>query len=173
VTTGESIAADALERSEENLARSCRDHDEVRARLACCVITPVDREDLLRVSRSLDRSTRALHEFIRETELFQPHSLERLVPLSGQVDQLVGHLCRMTKQLAGGSRASAEHVLRVQECALAAERAYQQQMAGLLAVEAGNESLKSIALLGRLDSVRCCLLDAYGALADGAMKRGL
>ena len=173
VCTGESIPAEALERSGECLARAREYTDRLHHQLANCLSTPIDREDLLRISRSLECGSHGLYEFVRETQLYGPASLDRQVTISQGLVSMVDCLRAAVAVMATAGRAPAEEVRRTRLAALALERCYQQQLAALFNQETATESLRALALLSRLDSVRFHLLQAADAVADGAMKRGL
>ncbi|WP_348533690.1 MULTISPECIES: hypothetical protein [unclassified Kitasatospora] len=181
VSTGESIPAEAALRSEANRRtgeqanrRQSRElRDEVSTRLVRCLTTPIDREDLLRVSHAVDGGTHVLHEFVREFDLYGPTSPDRLVPLTQGIVGLVAGLRTAVSGLVNHRRSPAADVAGTHLAAAALERAHQEQMVALVTAPATGESLRMLALLGRLDQVRVQLLLATDALADGAMKRGL
>ncbi|MEY9946672.1 hypothetical protein [Kitasatospora sp. GAS1066B] len=142
-------------------------------RLVRCLTTPIDREDLLRVSHAVDGGTHVLHEFVREFDLYGPTSPDRLVPLTQGIVGLVAGLRTAVSGLVNHRRSPAADVAGTHLAAAALERAHQEQMVALVTAPATGESLRMLALLGRLDQVRVQLLLATDALADGAMKRGL
>lgn len=139
--------------------------------LAQALTTPIDREDLFRLSRSIDDVLDNLQDFIRELDLFRPDDRSELSPLleslrSGAdalriaIDRLVDQPGEVSQACKGAKRHGNE--LR---------RRYQQALADLYRGELTMDTLKRRDLLRRLDVVGLRLSEAADALADGTMKR--
>ncbi|MFJ4191886.1 hypothetical protein [Kitasatospora sp. NPDC089509] len=173
VSTGESIPAEATARSKLNREAGRARAAQVHQRVSRCLVTPVDREDLLRVSRAVVGGIHALHEFIRETEMYRPQSPDRLVPLAQGIVRAVDRLCRTIADVMAGEPMATDRLLDCQLAIVTLDREHRQQMAALFQDRTTTESLKLFALLGRLDLVRERLLQACDSLADGVVKRGL
>lgn len=138
-------------------------------RLANAFANPIDREDLFRLSRSIDDVLDNLRDFVREVALFQvtpsPGTLTVLEAIGAALQDL---------DLAIGRIAT--DPLRIRSATLAARkndvrRRYQEALAQVLSGEPDATSLKNRELLRRLDVVGLRLAEAADALADGAMKR--
>jgi uncharacterized protein len=135
-------------------------------------MTPIDREDLFRLSRSIDDVLDNLRDFVRELDLMGVQAPEHFVDILealGEGLRQLGHAVhQVTVEISG-----------VPESALAAKKAgnhirqlYQVAIADLLSGdEVRMEVLRRRELLRRLDVVGLRLGEAADALADGAMKR--
>lgn len=130
---------------------------------------PIDREDLFRVSRSIDDVLDDLRDFVREYDMFG----------LGPQPQLDGILAAVDKGLVsldGALEALVHEPKKVRAAALAAKKApvrtrYQEALRDVLERPVDQEMLKLQAVLRRLDGVGLRLAEAANALADGAMKR--
>lgn len=138
-------------------------------RLASAFANPIDREDLFRLSRSIDDVLDNLHDFVRELDLFgvEPHPR-----LAGLLTALGDALDDLDAAIA----TIAEDPLRIRRASLAVRknevrRRYQEAVAETLSGPVTPETLKQRELLRRLDVVGLRLGEAADALADGAMKR--
>jgi uncharacterized protein len=134
-------------------------------------MTPIDREDLFRLSRSIDDILDNLRDFVREVDLL------------GVQDPL--HFCDIIETVSEALerlREAVVHVLvdmaSVPDTALAAKKSgnsirqlYQVAIADVLNGEFTSDTLKKRELLRRLDVVGLRIGEAADALADGAMKR--
>ncbi|HLS40113.1 MAG TPA: DUF47 family protein [Ornithinicoccus sp.] len=169
LVNGEVPIADARQRMREIEHRGdeCR-HTTVN-RLSSAFANPIDREDLFRLSRSIDDVLDNLHDFVRELDLFavQPHPL-----LAG----LLTAIREALDDLDVAISTIAEDPLRIRRASLAVRknevrRRYQEAVAETLSGPVTPETLKLRELLRRLDVVGLRLGEAADALADGAMKR--
>lgn len=169
LVNGEVPIADARQRMREIEHRGdeCR-HTTVN-RLSSAFANPIDREDLFRLSRSIDDVLDNLHDFVRELDLFavQPHPL-----LAG----LLTAIREALDDLDVAISTIAEDPLRIRRASLAVRknevrRRYQEAVAETLSGPVTPERLKLRELLRRLDVVGLRLGEAADALADGAMKR--
>lgn len=84
------------------------DGDEQRsalvAELSRAITTPMDREDLFRVSSSIDDVLDNLRDFARELELYRPRSVVRFRPIIDVVSDALRALDRGIEQLSNGSQ---------------------------------------------------------------------
>ena len=147
--------------------------DEARAqlvsRLSRSLMTPIDREDLFPLSRSVDDVLDNLRDFVRELDLLQVHGGEPFVGILDPVIEgvqafgaAVGDLGDNPERVSRGTLAAKKNKIR--------ER-YQLAVATVLDGEVTMDKLKRRELLRRLDVVGLRLGEAADALADGAMKR--
>jgi uncharacterized protein Yka (UPF0111/DUF47 family) len=160
--------ARALERIE-------RDGDEQRAALTRLVssslTTPVDREDLFRLSRSIDDVLDNLRDFARELELYSPADPGMFVPLLDTVEDAVRALFTAVGALAGKPAEIVDAARDADHAASQVRRGYEDAIAKLLEEAENPSSLRQRELLRRLDVVGLRLGEAVNALADGGIKR--
>lgn len=138
-------------------------------RLASAFANPIDREDLFRLSRSIDDVLDNLHDFVRELALFEvepdPGLLRILTAIAdalGDLDAAITMITLDPTAIRGASLAVRKNEVR---------RRYQEELAAVLSAPLGPQTLKTRELLRRLDVVGLRLGEAADALADGAMKR--
>ncbi|NUP53576.1 MAG: DUF47 family protein [Catenulispora sp.] len=155
------------------------DGDDRRAALlavlGATLSPPVDREDLNRVSRSIDDVLDTLRDFVRETDLYQVGDLSRYRDLAALVLAGIRTLDEAVAALAPGAELRTA-TLAARKAAGAVVRAYQYALAALLTggtpEHDAAEAMKARELYRRLGDVGLRLGDAADGLADGAMKRG-
>lgn len=140
--------------------------------LAMALTTPIDREDLFRLSRSIDDVLDNLRDFAREMDLYRIESREVFAPV---VDAVVAGVEALRETVT-----DLDELPRISDSSLAAKKAsgyvrslYEKEVAGLFAGNLDMEMLKRRELLRRLDVVGLRLGEAADVLADGAMKRSL
>ena len=173
----EMLASGAMSIGEAHEAMRQIEHegDAARALLVAEVgsvlATPVDAEDLFRVSRSIDDVLDNLRDFVREVDLYHPAGLEFSAPLVHKLAEGIECLGRALTQLIEAPGAMPGETLMTRKAVSQTRRLYQQQLAGLFELPVDNETLKQRELLRRLDVVGLRLGEAADALADGALKR--
>ncbi|WP_344437545.1 DUF47 domain-containing protein [Kitasatospora nipponensis] len=171
MTLDEISPADARElmTSIEHEGDDCR--AELVDQLARSLVTPMDREDIYRLSRSIDDILDSLRDLVRGCDLYQVNDLARFAPfleaLSAGIDHLELALIAFTDSRASVGRA----VLAAKKSCNRMRRLYQEQVAELFAREITADALKERELLRTLDTVGLHLGAAGDALADGVMKR--
>ncbi len=166
---GEIDIEDARRRMAEVEHRGDRCRAVTVNRLASAFANPIDREDLFRLSRSVDDVLDNLHDFVRELALFAVEPHPRLVNVLTAIGDALDDLDAAIATIA-------RDPLRIREASLAVRkneirRRYQEALAETLSAPLGAETLKLRELLRRLDVVGLRLGEAADALADGAMKR--
>ncbi|MBA2896381.1 DUF47 domain-containing protein [Nonomuraea soli] len=168
------------------MARIEHEGDAARAELVKALrgslATPIDREDLYRLSRSVDDVLDHLRDYVREGDLFGPTGPTdgtgaggarfAVEPLRAIIDGLDGLEVALGRVLADPAS--------VTSCALAARKAggrvrqhYQAELARLFAGPLEMEVLRRRELLARLDTVGRRLGEAADALADAMLKRSM
>lgn len=149
--------------------------DAERAALAAMLrgvlATPIDREDLYRLSRSVDDVLDNLRDFVREADLFGPPGLGFAVPpLDAVLDGLNALDTAVRKVLAEpaavtvaalGARKAGNRVRETRQAALT------ELFGGPLDIDV----LRERELLDRLDAVGRRLGEAADALSDAMLKR--
>lgn len=170
----EAVSGDlALERARADMARVEHEGDRRRSdavtRLASAFANPIDREDLFRLSRSIDDILDNLQDFIRELALFdvepapgQDAMLKAIGVGLADLDEAIAAIARDPVQIRARSLAVRKNEVR---------RLYQEAVAETLSGTIDASSLKNRELLRRLDVVGLRLGEAADALADGAVKR--
>lgn len=159
----------------EEMAQIEHRGDEARARLvtllASSLVTPFDREDMFRVSRSIDDVLDNLRDFVRELDLFQT-SDDRLAPV---IDEIVAglELLEAVLQAATDPTAIGSRLLAASKQCNEILRSYERQLMCLLDGAVTADMLRRRELLRRLDVVGLRLGEAVDALADAAVKRGM
>lgn len=133
--------------------------------------TPADREDLFRLSRSIDDVLDTLRDFVRESDLYRVSDQSRFVPMLEQMINGVESLGGAVADLAERPSRVTQSALRAKKAGGAVCRMYQYETARLFAGDVTAETLKMRELARRLETVGIRLGDAADALADGAMKR--
>lgn len=151
--------------------RGDRARGDFVAELASAVAPPLDREDLFRVSRSVDDVLDNLRDFARELELLGVNDhrifaevLEAVGVAVGGMGNAIEHIVEQPEQLN-------KTVLATKKASNAIRRRYQEAIADLLVGTVDVTMLKRRELLRRLDVVGLRLGEAADALADGAVKR--
>lgn len=139
--------------------------------LARALTTPIDREDLFRLSRSIDDVIDNLRDFTVELETYGAAPSERF---SGPLDAIAQGLEELEDAIrtlsSGGDEATG--AARAAKHANDARTAYHDAMADLLHDdEVTMQTLRHRELLRRLDVTGLRLGEAADALTSGALKR--
>jgi uncharacterized protein Yka (UPF0111/DUF47 family) len=163
------------EDARESMRELEHDGDQARANLVTTLgrvlTTPIDAEDIFRLSRSIDDVLDNLRDFVREVDLYQPEALDFALPLSESLVEGLERLRPALGELEGPRGRARQATLATRKAAGQVRRLYQTQLAELLNAPLDNETLKRRELLRRLDVVGLRLGEAADALADGALKR--
>jgi uncharacterized protein Yka (UPF0111/DUF47 family) len=142
--------------------------------LASSLVTPLDREDLFRLSRHLDDVLDELRDVVGALDLFRlPADLGIDLVFDGITAALDG-LERTIGALSDGDRAAAQHALSASKSISVIRRLQRRTFAELFA---DAESLPGRAVLmleahRQVDRVISALDGAASTLADGLIKRG-
>ncbi|MEV5897942.1 DUF47 domain-containing protein [Nonomuraea fuscirosea] len=149
--------------------------DEERARLIdelkTALVTPIDREDLFRLSRSIDDVLDSLRDFVRESHLYRVPDQMRFTPLLDQVIVGIDALENAVRDLASRPSVVAQDALEAKKAGGAIRRMYQYEISRIFSGEITPEAMKERELVRRLEIVGVAIGDAADAIADGAMKR--
>lgn len=177
---GVSIALDAVEGhlSVDESRKSVNDieheGDEVRSKvvhaLAKAWITPLDREDLFRFSRSIDDVLDNTRDFIREIHLWKGHAGEHANVALTHVNVALHDLeLAVTAEGADMRR----YCLEASKESARVRRAYESGLAAVYTGEMSMDTLKTRDLLRRVDVIGLRLGESADAILDGLVKRGL
>ncbi|MGP3961518.1 DUF47 domain-containing protein [Nonomuraea sp. 3N208] len=149
--------------------------DEERARLVdelkTALVTPIDPEDLFRLSRSIDDVLDSLRDFVRESHLYRVPDQIRFSPLLDQVIVGIDALENAVRGLASRPSGVAVDALEAKKAGGAIRRMYQYEISRIFSGELTADVMKERELVRRLEIVGVAIGDAADAIADGAMKR--
>lgn len=148
------------------------DHrDDLVRDLAAVLAPPIDREDMFRLSRSLEDVVSNLVDLVREMELFGIHEEPLVVPMLEAVVEGLEELREGIHALVDEPEASTRNAREAKRNRV--RHGYQDGLAELLdgdeAVSA--EVVKRRQLLRRVDVLGLRLGEAADSLADGTVKR--
>jgi uncharacterized protein len=146
---------------------------ELVTSLSTTLVTPIDREDLFRLSRSIDDVLDNLRDFGRELALFGPAVCSPLfAPVLDAIADGLDRFDEAIAELLEDASTALERSLQAKKRGNEVRRRYQHAMAELLDGEVSTTMLKRRELLRRLDVVGLRMGEASDALADGVLKRG-
>jgi uncharacterized protein Yka (UPF0111/DUF47 family) len=171
MTLGETSPAAARElmTAIEHEGDDCR--AELVDQLARSLVTPMDREDIYRLSRSIDDILDSLRDLVRGCDLYRVDDLARFTPFLEALSTGIDHLDRALVAFTDSRSSVGRAVLAAKKSGNRTRRLYQEQVAELFAREITADALKERELLRTLDTVGLHLGAAGDALADGVMKR--
>jgi uncharacterized protein Yka (UPF0111/DUF47 family) len=140
-------------------------------RLSGVLVTPIDREDLFRLSRSIDDVLDNLRDFVREWDLY---GIEASDACLGLIDATVSGLddLRLAVQtIARDPKDTSRFALVCKKSANEIRRQYGVELGRLFSGELTMDIFKVRELLRRLDVVGLRLNEAADVLSDAAVKR--
>jgi uncharacterized protein len=137
--------------------------------LAAALVTPLDREDLYRFSRSVDNVLDNLRDFVRESDLYAVN-LDGFEGLITAVTDGLDHLRTAVERVPQRPSEVSAAALQARKSAGRVRQAYQLEMAALLNEQVTATTLKRRELLRRLDVVGLRLSESADTLADGVLK---
>ena len=140
--------------------------------LSSAFSTPIDREDLFRLSRSIDDVLDNLRDFLREVRLFAPDDPLSCGPLVSPVHEGLRHLREAVLSLGHDGSSVEASTAAARRAGTAIRREYEDAVAELFRRPISSEILKQREILRRLDVVGLRLSEATDVLADGWLKRG-
>ena len=158
----------------ERLAEVENDGDQYRSdlihELSQALTTPIDREDLFRLSRSIDDVLDNLRDFASEYALFDAGHLTWYDPL---LEALVDGLSALRTAVASLSSSSDDVSVSARDAKHAnrLHQVYAEALAELFRGEVDMEVFKHRELLRRMDIVGVRLEEAADVLADASLKR--
>ncbi|MBO2458020.1 DUF47 domain-containing protein [Actinomadura violacea] len=171
MAAGRTCPADARARMAEIEHAGDAERAALAALLRDVLATPIDREDLYRLSRSIDDVLDNLRDFVREADLFGPPDLGfTLAPLDAVLDGLTALDGAVRKVLAEPAAVTLA-ALGARKARNRVREARQAELARLFAGPPGTDVLRCRELLARLDAVGRRLGEAADALSDAMLKR--
>ena len=144
---------------------------ELVARLSGVLVEPIDREDLFRLSRSIDDVLDNLRDFVREWDLFKVEAADEFLSLLDATANGVDDLHQAVKTIGRDPWQTSETAMASKHSANEVRRLYHLELARLFSGELTMQVLKSRELLRRLDVVGLRLNEAADRLSDAAVKR--
>ncbi|NUW44519.1 DUF47 domain-containing protein [Nonomuraea rhodomycinica] len=172
-----SAASGAVGRSAARTRMAQIEHegDAARAELVRALwrilATPIDREDLFRLSRSIDDVLDHLRDFVREADLFGPADLAFAAePLRAVIDGL-DQLEEALRKTLGDPGSVTVAVLATRKSRSRVRQLCQARLTELFGEPLEMETLRERELLSRLDAVGRRLGEAADTLADAMLKR--
>jgi hypothetical protein len=146
---------------------------ELVVELAAVLTTPIDREDLFRLSRSIDDVLDNLRDCVRETDLYDVAVPAPSAEAFAAIAEGLALLRRAVTRLTTSPGGVAELALAARKRSGRVRRIYQLAMADLLSAEITGTTLKQRELLRRIDIVGLRLGECADALADAMLKRSI
>jgi hypothetical protein len=154
-----------------------REGDSARAlciaALSSALTTPVDREDIFRLSRSIDDVLDSLRDLVRELKLYGVGADGRHQPFIEAITTALEHLRNAVAGLGRRANGTAEEALAAKKAAGSMRRLYQEELGRMFAGDLNMAVLAQREILRRLDIIGLRLREAADALADGLVKRTL
>ena len=170
VAAGKSSAARAYEKMGEIEGRGDAMRGELVARLSGVLVAPIDREDLFRLSRSIDDVLDNLRDFTREWDLFEIEAAKAYLSLLDATGDAIADLQRAVQAVAKDPKDMTQAIAS-KESAEEIRRLYDVELGRLFHGKLTMEVVKSRELLRRLDVVGLRLNEASDRLSDAAVKR--
>ena len=171
VAEGSAVPSQAHERMAEIEHGGDVLRGELVTRLAGVLVSPIDREDLFRLSRSIDDVLDNLRDFVREWELYQVEGGDSFVGILDAIARGVEDLHLAVQTLASVAKDTGQSALVSKKSANEIRRLYDAEVGRLFCGELTRDVRKARELLRRLDVVGLRLNEAADVLSDAAVKR--
>jgi hypothetical protein len=144
------------------------------AELKASFVTPLDREDLFRLSRSLDDVLDELRDFVRSWDMFKMKPSPIVEPMVDAICDALADLRKVIADInskANPSSAAGHNTYGDKWSGHAIRKIYDLQLAALYAGDLTMGTLKIDRCLRRLDVVGIRFTEATDHLADALIKR--
>jgi len=168
---GEIDWTDAREQMRDVEHRGDRLREALVAELSIALTTPVDREDVGRVSRSIDDVLDNLRDFVRLCDLLAIGPAPVIVPVAESIVLAVTALREAIVALVDAPDQIGRRAAVAGKTGGRIRRAYDYALADLFSGELDMAVLKQREVLRRLDVVGLRLGEAADAISDAAVKR--
>ncbi|GGS97267.1 hypothetical protein GCM10010156_64370 [Planobispora rosea] len=169
---GDTRRTDAHEEMREIEHRGDTQRARLVEELSGSLVTPIDREDIFRLSRSIDDILDSLRDFVRESHLYRVRDQQHFAPMLDQVIVGIEALETAVRDLVSSSTSTVTHdALEAKKVSGTLQRMYQYEIARIFSGEITAEAMKERELVRRLEIVGIAIGVAADAIADGAMKR--
>ncbi|GAA4227771.1 DUF47 family protein [Streptosporangium album] len=168
---GDTARTDAHEQMRTIEHRGDTERARLVEELSGSLVTPIDREDLFRLSRSIDDVLDSLRDFVRESHLYRVRDQQRFAPMLDQVIVGIDALEIAVRDLASRSSVITHNALEAKKASGTLRRMYQYEIARIFSGTISAETMKERELVRRLEIVGIAIGEAADAITDGAMKR--
>lgn len=135
------------------------------------LVTPIDREDIYRVSRYVDDILDNLRDFVREFDFYRPKGHWGIRDALEAVEAAICELRRAALSLLDAPSSVIAFTLRARKYCNEIRVSYQRSMSRLFDEEVTGETMKQRELLSRLEKVSSSIEQACDAINDGLFKR--
>ncbi len=139
--------------------------------LGSALVTPIDREDLFRLSRSLDDVLDVLRDFIRQWDLFEMERSPIIEPVVDATCDALADLRQAVATITAEPGRITTRALAAKKSGNAIRRIHDMQLAALYRQPLSIELLKQRDLMRRLDVAGIRFATAADTLSDAAIKR--
>jgi hypothetical protein len=171
VAEGKTDRAEAHDRMADIEHRGDDLRNELVVKLAAVGDAPIDREDLFRLSRSIDDVLDNLRDFVREWDLYGITGSDAYLGLLDATANGVADLRAAVGTIGKDSKEISRAALVSKKSANEIRRLYDVELGRLFHGELTMDVIKVRELLRRLDVVGLRLNEAADVLADAAVKR--
>jgi hypothetical protein len=171
VSQGKIAVAEAHEQIAEIEHRGDTLRGKLVSQLTGVLVTPIDREDLFRLSRSIDDVLDNLRDFVREWDLYGIEASDAYVSLLDATASGLEDLRQAVQTITHDPRDTSQSALACKKSANEVRRQYDAEVGCLFHGELAMDVIKARELLRRLDVVGLRLNEAADVLADAAVKR--
>jgi uncharacterized protein Yka (UPF0111/DUF47 family) len=171
VAEGQVDPSEAHEKMAEIEQRGDALRGKLVMRLAGVLVTPIDREDLFRLSRSIDDVLDNLRDFVREWDIYGIEADDAYLGLIDATTSGLEDLRLAVQTISKDPSDTSRFALVCKKSANEIRREYDVELGRLFNGELTMEIFKVRELLRRLDVVGLRLNEAADVLADAAVKR--
>lgn len=145
---------------------------ELVAVLARTLVTPIDREDLYRFSRSIDDLLDELRDFVREWTLLRGPNPDPLLHVLGGLQAALAATKAVVATLQRPSPTASSQLVDALRLATRVRRVHEDEITQLFEGALTMEMMRERELLHRLDSIGIHLVQGLNIIADSFVKRG-
>ena len=171
VADGSVTSADARERMTEIEHRGDRHRADLVSELARVPEAPIDREDLFRLSRSIDDVLDNLRDFVRALDLYEIRSCDSFKGPLEAIASAIHDLQAAVQTITREPNETGQAALAAKKSTNEIRRHYDEEVGMLFQGPLSMDVLKRRELLRRLDVVGLRLHEAADALSDAVVKR--
>ncbi|MHB8191387.1 MAG: DUF47 domain-containing protein [Ferrimicrobium sp.] len=152
--------------------RGDRLRTELVGALTRALVTPIDREDIYRLSRSIDDVLDGLRDFVREWNLFRPQDSQALLRVLDAIATAVVDTRAAVVTISASPDATSREVLLALRSTSRIRLVHEDEIAALFDGEVTMGVLRQRELLHRLDAIGLHLVQGSNIIGDAFVKRG-
>lgn len=144
------------------------------AELARTLVTPLDREDIYRFSRSIDDLLDELRDFVREWNLLQEADPQPLLHVLTELNAAIASTALVVRSLQGPKNleSGSAQLLEALRSANRVRTVHEDEITTLFTGRVTMKLLRERELLHRLDTIGMHLVQGLNTIADSFVKRG-